>query len=290
MTRRPKGKRVQELEAAVQESDVSPGPAAEDGANSQYLVNAVSRAAHVIEVFRDEESLSLSDIATKLATPKATVFRTVVTLEHVGLLERRPDGRYALGPLFISSARLVLRRSLAVKARPFLDVLFRATGHSVNLGILNRDEVLYVDSIDSRDGLRMVSVIGDREPLHATAVGKAMLAELEPSQLDTVIGTAPLRALTPNTITSRTKLQAELELTRDRGYAVDEGECVAGARCVGAAIRDVHKVIGGVSVSASAANLPKEELQRVGQMVNEVAARITDVSGIEPVPDVGGER
>lgn len=252
------------------------------GPSSQYLVNSIIRAARVVERFQDHESLTLAELSARLDMPKPTVFRTVLTLQHVGLLERRDNGAYVLGPMFISSARLVLRRGIAAAARPHIEALFHSTGHCVNLATLNGGDALYIDSIDSGEGLRMVSVVGAREPLHATAVGKAMLAELSDDEVRALIDAGPLRALTPRTITSPAALFAELETVRGRGYAVDDGECAVGARCVGAAVRDIHKIVGGVSVSAYAENLPYEEVEPISEAVKETAARISEQIGIQP--------
>jgi IclR family acetate operon transcriptional repressor len=248
------------------------------------LVQSVLRAAAILRAFGDAESLSLADLTARLNLPKPTVFRLAATLESAGLLERNPDGTFGLGASFVSTARLILGRGLPATARPHLERLFRAAGHSVNLAVLDQGELLYLDAIDSRDGLRLVAVVGDREPIHATAVGKAIAAALSQEQLDRVLAAHPLRSLTPQTITSRSQFDAELERVRERGYAIDDGECVAGARCVGAAIEDAHKVVGGISVTASASALHTDDLPRLGGLVAESARVIGESLGIEPRP------
>ena len=191
------------------------------------------------------------------------------------MLERSLDGLYRLGPRLVSLARLVLSRGLPAVAAPHMRELAHKFGHSVNLGVLNGFNVLYVDMLESRHSLRMVTGIGALEPLHATAIGKAIAAALPPDELRSLLASYTMRPLTPATITSRARFEAEVEQVRERGYAVDNAECQPGARCVGAAIRDRYGVIGGISMSASLEHLPDEDLTLAGAAVRDAANAVS---------------
>jgi DNA-binding IclR family transcriptional regulator len=243
-------------------------------------VRSVARAISVLTAFEDAEQLSLAELAAHTTLPKPTVFRLALTLENAGFLSRSQEGHlFSLGPRLVSIARLVLTRGLPATARPYMQALARQFGYTVNLAVLDDGEMLFVDVIESRSNLRMVSGIGTREAFHADAVGKAVVAELEPSELDALISRRPLRAFTPNTITSRAQLEAELHTVRERGYATDVGESQAGAHCVAAPILGRHGVVGGISLSAAADQLPEADFPIAGAAVREATDAISAALG-----------
>lgn len=263
-----------EMRSAIRNTPRSPSRAPVEG------VQSVARTTSILSAFADSESLTLGKLAQATELPKPTVVRIASTLVRCGYLQRTRDGSYELGPALVSAARLVLSRGLPAVARRHLELLADMTKQSVNLAVLDSGGVLYIDAIDSRRGVRMVATIGAREPLHATAVGKAMAAELTEDELDRCLGAEPFVALTGSTITGRRNLERELGRVRARGFAIDEGECVVGARCVGAAIRDVHRVVGAVSVSGSASAIAEADIPRIGATVKEVATNISQALGV----------
>jgi len=246
-------------------------------------VRSVARAISVLTAFEDAEEQSLADLASSTNLPKPTVFRLALTLENAGFLSRSEEGHlFSLGPRLVSVARLVLTRGLPETARPHMEQLARTFGHTVNLAVLDDDEMLFLDVIESRSNLRMVSAIGTREAFHATAVGKAVAAELDPEDLEALLGRRPLRGLTPATITSRAQLEAELQEIKERGYSTDRGESQAGAHCVGAPILGRHGVVGGISVSAAADQLPEDDFPLLGAAVREATDAISEALGGKP--------
>jgi IclR family acetate operon transcriptional repressor len=243
-------------------------------------VRSVARAISVLTAFEDSEQLSLAELAAHTKLPKPTVFRLALTLENAGFLSRSQEGHlFSLGPRLVSVARLVLTRGLPATARPYMQALARTYGYTVNLAVLDDDEMLFIDVIESRSNLRMVSGIGTREPFHADAVGKAVVAELDAAELEALLSRRPLRALTPSTITSRAQLEAELQEVRERGYATDHGESQPGAHCVAAPIVGRHGVVGGISLSAAADQLPEEDFPLVGAAVREATDAISAALG-----------
>jgi DNA-binding IclR family transcriptional regulator len=246
-------------------------------------VRSVVRAISVLTAFEGADELSLADLAAQTGLPKPTVFRLALTLENAGFLTRSLEGHlFSLGPRLVSVARLVLTRGLAATARPHMQALARTFGHTVNLAVLDGDEMLFLDVIESRSNLRMVSGIGTREPFHSTAVGKAVVAELDSEELEALLSRRPLRAITPETITSRAQLETELQEIRDRGYATDPGESQPGAHCVAAPIIGPHGVVGGISISAAADQLPQDDFELHGAAVREVTDAISAALGGGP--------
>ncbi len=240
-----------------------------EGQSKTYDVRSITRAVSILTAFQDSEELNLVQLNERLDLPKATLFRLTSTLEREGLLEKAPNGSYCLGYRLISLARAVLIRSLPRTARPFLQQLYRTLGHTVNLAVLESGEVLFIEVIESRHAFRMVPAVGSRESLHATAVGKAIGAALSKEVLSQMLREHPLRQYTPTTITRRSQL----------GYAIDVGECNAGAHGVAAVILNSSGVVGAISVSATANQLPTEDFEIVGTAVSDAARRISSALG-----------
>jgi IclR family acetate operon transcriptional repressor len=241
----------------------------------RYEVQAVSKAAAILGAFKTTVQLSQSEIAAAVGLPKATVYRLAATLQQAGLLAKDSQDNYRLGSELVALARQVLNRGLPSVARPYMLELSNRFGHSVNLGIRSHYDVLFIEVLESRHNFRTTSAVGAREPLHATAAGKAILAELPQGELDEFVRIHGLPALTPNTITSRARLDEELAKVHDRGYAFDAGECVLGAHCVAAVAHASTDIAGAISVTAASGHLPAEDFDIVGKAVREAADGVT---------------
>jgi DNA-binding IclR family transcriptional regulator len=251
-----------------------------DHGRRSYYVKSVARAAAILKAFEESETLSLAQLAETVDLPKPTVLRLASTLEQFGLLERRIDGFYCLGLRFVSIAHRVLSRGFPQAARPFMHELWRVFGHTVNLAVLVEGEMLFVDVLESRHNVRVVSPVGAREPVHATALGKAVAAQLDPAACDQIFLNNPLDALTPQTITSRARLDEELLLTRQRGFATDLGECRVEGHCVAAPVFDRGGICGSIGMSATSTALPLEAFSIAGAAVREAATSISEVLGV----------
>src|SRR5262245_48074299 len=126
--------------------DTSRRGADADGDAKSGDVRSVVRAISVLTAFEDAEEMSLAELAQHTGLPKPTVFRLALTLENAGFLTRSDEGhQFSLGHRLISVARLVLSRGLPALARPHMQALARAYGHTVNLAVLNGDEMLFID-------------------------------------------------------------------------------------------------------------------------------------------------
>jgi len=249
--------------------------------HGRYEVQAVTKAAAILGAFKTSVTLSQTELASAVRLPKATVYRLASTLIQAGLLVRDANDNYRLGSELVALARQVLNRGIPSVARPHMVELSKRFGHSVNLGVRSNFEVLFIDVIESRQNFRTTSVVGAREPLHATASGKAILAELPASDLDNYVSVYGLSALTPYTITSRARLDQELQQIRERGYAFDAGECVLGAHCVGAVVHAGSDIGGVVSITATSGLLPVEDFDVIGRDIRKAADKISVELGTE---------
>jgi DNA-binding IclR family transcriptional regulator len=167
-------------------------------------------------------------------------------------------------------------------AHPYLDALNREVDETVHLTVLDVDEALYVDCIESRKRLRTYSVIGVRGPLHATSVGKAMLAFLPEDQIRHIVHTKGLSRFTSNTITDEQELFSELARVRRQGYAVDNAEHEDHLRCIGAPIRDAEgAVIASISISGPSQRITGESVPALAPAVIRAADGVSAKLGYD---------
>jgi DNA-binding IclR family transcriptional regulator len=238
----------------------------EQGTND-YKVRAVERAARILSALDDPHpERTLSEIARATDLPRATAYRILVTLDDCGLVERTSDGqRYRLGVSLAVLGLTALRRlSIRREARPHMEELMERFGETCSLGIFDQGRILDIEVLHSDHLLTVASEVGGRLPMHCTASGKAMLAFLPPAVVESVLE-KPLKAYTENTITSAAQLREELEVVRQRGYAVDDEEHEIGVEAVSAPVLDRN----GEAIAVLAIPGPKSRLN--SERVEEIA-------------------
>jgi DNA-binding IclR family transcriptional regulator len=145
--------------------------------------------------------------------------------------------------------------------------------------------MLYLDKMEPNRSVRMSSTIGRRNPVHCTAVGKAIAANLPENEVDAIIGQHGMRRFTSKTLTTPGDLKAELRLVRERGYAVDDEENEDGVRCVAAVVKDyAGRPAAAISVSSPSFRLPLEKTVPLAQLVCDTAQALSHECGYRPAP------
>jgi IclR family KDG regulon transcriptional repressor len=255
--------------------------------NNQQLAT-VTKSLELLElVAKSRMGLSLTEIAKAMELPKSSVIRYLRTLERKEFIERDElTQRYLLGP---GPLRLVSHDSrqgdLRRAAYPLLLQLRESSGETVNLAVPMGNKVVYVESMQSSHPVRTVRQVGEESPLHATAVGKAVLAFFPPQQLESLKSNA-LRQYTDRTITVWPTLLRELEKVRKQGFAIDDREGHREFRCVGAPIFDHRsQVIASIAISGPANRLTLERALDLGPVVASTAKEISSRLGFEPERD-----
>ncbi|SMD15800.1 DNA-binding transcriptional regulator KdgR [Rhizobium sp. RU36D] len=218
-------------------------------------VAAVLKVFAVIEALVDEKRVSLADLAQRAMTSKTTAHRLLQTMVELGYVEQDAETeKYGLTlKLFSLGARSLNEQSDLLRvADEAMGKLSRATGESVNLGILDdRDQkVVYIHKYDSAFSLSMKSTLGLRNPLHSTSLGKALLAWRGEDEIRERIGKTELTKLAPRTITRVDDLLEQLRLTQARGFAEEVEESEAGVRCMAVPIFNyLGKTVAAISIS-----------------------------------------
>ncbi len=224
--------------------------------NEPVVVKAFALVEAILAANRP---LSLPELAEALGRPKQTVHRTARQLEDHGFLFREPaHDRYAIGPKLMDVSRDVLAWS--TRYAPRHAVLARLVGEveeTCNVGILDNDQVLYLDRVESNFPLRAELHSGSRVPLHCTGLGKLFLAYLPSRTRKRTIGRLDLRSYTSRTITDPDALEAACAEIRARGYSTNEEEYHEGIISVAVPIRGAatDTVISGLAIHAPAARM-----------------------------------
>jgi IclR family transcriptional regulator, pca regulon regulatory protein len=212
---------------------------AEDTGRSRDFVQSLERGLAIIRVFdNDHASLSVSEVAQLSGLTRAAARRFLLTLTELGYVVSR-NGRYQLTPQVLELGYSYLSAlSFPEVALPHLERLVAETGEASEGSILDRDDIVYVVRVPG-PALMTISVnIGARRPAHLTAMGRVLLADLPPADLDRYLEHVRLEKVLPRTITDRNKLRAELERVRRNGYALVNQELEEGLVAVAAPIRD----------------------------------------------------
>ena len=199
-------------------------------------VGVLTKTFHIIETLRSSASpLTLKDISELTGINKSTALRFLTHLENERYVTRDSRAGYSVGARLLQlGVRSTFHVNLLEAARLPLRELWRVTQETVNLGVLDTIEVVYLDCIESPQSFRLVANPGTRAVVYRTALGKAILAYLPQEQVAPMIASLTFQAFTPKTITSATMLRKELERAAQQGYAIDDEESVLGVRCFAA--------------------------------------------------------
>jgi DNA-binding IclR family transcriptional regulator len=259
-----------------------------------YAAPAVEAALSILETLGAVHQMGVTDLANKLNLSKSSVYRLLATLVRCGYVEKNPQNdRYQLTyRLFAVGSPAADRFGLREVAHPVMERLAAETGETVNLGVLDGTRVLNLHKVESRHLLRMHMEVGGGVPAHATALGKVLLAALQPDDLTRRLGGQRLTRLTRRTIGDRATLRRMLVRIRAQGFAIDDEECSLGLRCVAAPIRD-HRgaVVAALSISGPRQRLPGQTLSRLAEHVQVAAREVSQRLGF-PIgsPQGKGER
>ncbi|SDY44157.1 HTH-type transcriptional regulator BhcR [Citreimonas salinaria] len=264
-------------------------PRAWSDTTEQNRIKSLDRAIGVLERLSELGGATLSDLAEATDHAPASLYRILVTLESRGMVDFDPVPQtWHIGPsAFRIGSRFLRRTSLVERARPVLRTLMEATGETANLGIAREGHVLFVSQVETHESIRAFFPPGTMSPMHASGIGKALLAQLPPERAAHIAAKHGLTRFTGRTLTAPEALAADLAQTRRRGYAIDDQEKTRGMRCIAAPIFDMHdEAVAGLSISGPADRLPDDAIPDIGAKVIEAAASVSRGLGAGRVASV----
>lgn len=238
----------------------------------------ISRAFAVLRLFRDRGTdLGVGQIAQDLNLNLSTAHRIVRALVAEGYLAQNEETeRYYLGTGALLLGQAAHRNFGLDVVYPVLQNLAAKTGESVNLGVLADNAAVVVERIESTQPLRFTQPPGTRVVLHASSMGKVLLAFNEDVQRQALRGVTKLKQLTPKTHPNAKGLRADLAAICARGWSTDDEESTLGVRCVGAPVCDTNgNARAAIAVQAPAVRVPDERFDALGPEVVRAAKEIS---------------
>jgi IclR family acetate operon transcriptional repressor len=246
-------------------------------------VQSLDRGLHILmAVSQSGREMSLGELTKIMQLDRSSVYRLANTLRLRGLLcQSEINKSYSLGPAVWQLAGQMRQTSRLLNlSREHVDALAAATGETAHLATREKDRVVFLDYALNSYSVGVSVGSGRVEPLHCTALGKALLLDYDATQLTEILGSAPLCIFTEKTITTISDLAKDCELAAQRGYAVDDMEFREGVRCIAAPIRNSDgKIAAAIGLSAPSTRLTKSRRADIAQSVVQAATEVSKVLG-----------
>jgi DNA-binding IclR family transcriptional regulator len=252
-----------------------PRPTVEDPSKAleRYVIPNLRNACDIMKLLgTSTEGFKAADIARTLNIPVTTTLRIMATLQLEGFV-RKVEGRFELGPVLIHLGNASLAGTeIRTAALPVLQQLTAATVETSHLAIPCDDRSLIVAVQDSPHPLRAASRPGYLAELHCSSTGKIFLAFIHAHRLSEVLGKKEPVRRTPQTLTVPAEIKREVELTRKRGYSLDNEEYHPGVRCLAAPVYSSDgSVVAAIGITAATVRFPKERIPEIASMVISAA-------------------
>jgi len=255
-----------------------------------YPIASVDNALRLLMLFREQARVRLSDASEHLGVAHSTAHRLLAMLAYHGFVRQEQDSRaYVAGPALVEIGLAAVRQlDIRLLARPVLEDLAATFAETAHLTILEGATVRYLDAVESSRALRVSARTGTALPANCTASGKAMLAALPDSEVPALfdrpgsVGPGKLPSLTKRSVTSLTRLRAELRRVRERGYALNTEESEEGVASVAVAVlghRDAP--IAALAVSAPVTRLDAKMADQIAARLRVDADRLAELTSFE---------
>jgi IclR family pca regulon transcriptional regulator len=259
--------------------EAAPSAASEIAAMSgdPDFMTSLARGLAVIQGFTQQKrSLTIAQLSHRTGIPRAAVRRCLYTLGKLGLVGTEDGRTFSLLPKILTLGHAYLSSStLASFAQPLLDRVSERSGESSSIAILDGTEIIYVARSSSTQRIMSVDLsIGTRLPAYCTSMGRALLADLAPSELEAYLRRVKLVAHTPKTVVVPERLRKVLADTAKDGYAIVDQELELGLRSIAVPVRNASgRVAAAMNISTQASRVPMQELTRRFLPELNVAAR-----------------
>jgi len=249
----------------------------------KYPVQTLEKALEIIEVMHKEGvGLGISELDSILGIGKSTIHRILDTLMAYNYVEKCSEStKYRLSWKFFEIGNNIpQQRNLSNLNKDVLQNLCNKYEETVNLGVRVDNNVVIISRIDPKSTLVANVPIGTREPLHATAMGKAIISELDREELIKIFGDGRLESCTPNTITSLEDLIAQLGKVKEQGYSIDDQEYYPGLSCIAMPVRNYkNEVIAAISVSGPSMRLNFTKIMNIKKDLEMASSALSTYLG-----------
>jgi IclR family KDG regulon transcriptional repressor len=247
------------------------------------MVQSVERSLSILEVLSDySEGLGVTDISEKVGLHKSTVYRLLSTLMHTDYVTQDEEtNKYRITfKLYELGSKKMRKMDILSASKLYSKKLMESVNEVVHIVVREGNRIVYIDKVEADNTIRMASTIGKRSPMYCTSVGKAILAYLPEEEVEEVWNNSRIERYTLNTKTRLEDLKKELEIVREKGYAIDNEENEPGVRCVGAPIFNrFGEIEGAISVSGPTIRMTDEKIDTIALEVLKYAELISKELG-----------
>lgn len=236
----------------------------------------------LLDLISMQDGISAAELAERAGLAPSTVHRLLATMAGHGFVRQDAEtGAWTIGvAAFTVGQAFVRMRKVETLGRPAMRALMEAVQETVNLGVVEGGEVVFLAQVECHAPIRAFFRPGRRGPLHASGIGKAILAQRPPEETAALLGPGPLPAFTETTVTDPAALRGMLAATRARGWALDDEEHTLGMRCVAAPIFDqAGEAVAAISVSGPTVRLTPPAVPGVAARTVAAATEITTAIG-----------
>jgi IclR family transcriptional regulator, acetate operon repressor len=250
-------------------------------------VQAIDRALATLAVIAESDGLTLTELAQQAGLAPSTAHRILASLEAHGFVAHdRERGLWVIGVgAFQVGTSFVRNRRFAGIGRLKMHEMMEATGETINLGVEDDGEVVFISQVESHGALRAFFRAGSRAHIHASGVGKALLAQMPDERVRAILHKRGLTRFTEHTLATAADLFRDIADIRARGWSVDNEERTLGMRCIAAPIfNEYGEAIAGVSLSGPTVRVTPERAGELGPFVKRAAAEITASIGGQAPP------
>lgn len=258
-----------------------------------YIVPAVDRAAQILSLLKEKaHSMTIAEVTEATGWHKSSVHKILVTLNHHGLLDRdETTKKYSLGIALVGYGQFVMNNlNIGQEVLAILREISDYSGETANFSIVNGAHVVVIQSVESRDNLRVTPPIGTMDPLTRKSNGKVVLASFPEDQAVDIIQRERLPAFTKHSITTPKAFLKELEIIRKQGYAMDFEEFQEGVHAVSAPVSQTKgRVIGSLTIVGPAFRMTKDKMHLYGRLCARKASRLGDILRLVPAGRNGAD-
>ncbi len=249
----------------------------------ETTVQSVERTLDIVESLSEYKTgVGVTTLSKELHLHKSTVHRLLTTLMLRKYVEQDIEtSKYRLGMKLFELGNAVLSKlDIRQHAMPYLRQLWRSSGETVQLAIVDQNKVLYVDVLETLEKVGVKSNVGERVPLHCSASGKIWLANLPDDRLDEVMKFIKFEPFTPYTIDTAEKLKEAINEAKQQGYAVDNQEYSNDLVGIAAPVKNYRgRVIACVGITAPALRMNDQKTPEYAKQVKATAEKISQSMG-----------
>jgi len=242
-----------------------------------YSVPAILRTLDIVETLTRERTLTVSEVNKRFRIPKSSAYAILQTLKARGYVAKDNLDRYSLTlRMFSLGSGLMEGLDFRKEIYPLLKELTETAQLTGHIGVLDSGFVVYIEKAEVLGAVRLTTWVGRRMPVHATSMGKALLAHLPECEVDRILAASDMARLTAKTITTPALFKKELARVRAMGFAISNEENERGVRGVGAPVFDyTGRPLAAVNLGASTLHIRSKDIPRLGALVRSIAERMS---------------